>query len=283
MAFPINPPTVAMVDSKLLPTREWWLFFLNIQKLIGTSQTNPFDDSTLLGITDAGATTSHQDMTALLMNQPAEAPPQYYMPPPVDPGALTAGSGLTGGGNMGGNVTINVGAGSGITVGADSISLTKAASYALFDHYTTVGNSGTTETDLYSDTTAAGQLAANGDKFEAEYGGSFVSSGTATRQIKIYFGGTAIFDTGALTLSLSSAWTAYVTIIRVSATVIRYMISMTTEGAALAAYTAVGELTGLTLSSTNVLKVTGTAAGVGAASDDVLIKLGTVSYIPAAA
>lgn len=148
----------------------------------------------------------------------------------------------------------------------------------LFDHYADAGNGTTVETDLYSDTIPAARLGANGDKLEAEYGGVFVSSVTATRQIKIYFGGTAIFDSGALTLSLSAAWTIYVTIIRVSATVIRYMISMTTEGAALAAYTAVGEVTGLTLSGTNVLKITGQAAGTGAATNDIVAKMGYVEW-----
>jgi len=155
-------------------------------------------------------------------------------------------------------------------------------SVSKFDHYTTVGNSGTTETDLYSDTIAAAQLSANGDKLEAEYGGTFVSSGTATRQIKVYFAGTAILDTGALTLSLSSAWVIQATIIRVSSSVVRYMVSLTTEGAALAAYTSAGELTGLTLSGTNILKVTGTAAGAGAASSDISALMGTVSFRPAA-
>ncbi len=188
-------------------------------------------------------------------------------PLPFEPATLSVGAALTGGGNMGGNV---------------SVGLQYQPSRALFDHYATVGNGTTVETDLYSDTIADGQLAANGDKLEAEYGGTFVSSATATRQIKLYFGGTAIFDTGALTLSLSSAWTMYVSIIRVSSSVIRYMISLTTEGAALAAYTAVGELTGLTLANTQVMKVTGQAAGVGAASDDILAKMATIIYMPAA-
>ena len=152
----------------------------------------------------------------------------------------------------------------------------------LFDHYADAGNTGTGEDDLYSDTIVGAQLNKAGDKLEAQYGGVYVSSGTATRQIKIYFGGTAIFDTGALTLSLSSAWTAYVSIIRVSATVIRYSISFTTEGAALAAYTAVGELTGLTLGSSNILKITGEAAGVGAATNDIVAKMGYVEFKPAA-
>ncbi len=156
------------------------------------------------------------------------------------------------------------------------------SSIVLFDHYTNAGNVTTGETDLYSDTIAAGQLASNGEKLEAEYGGVFISSGTATRQVKLYFGGTVIFDSGTLTLSLSSAWTMYTVIIRVSASVIRYMISFTTEGAALSAYTSVGELTGLTLSNTNILKVTGQAAGVGAATNDIVAKLGSVEWRKAA-
>lgn len=156
-----------------------------------------------------------------------------------------------------------------------------AQALCLFDHYTDVGNVTTGETDLYSDTLTAGLLANNGEKVRAEYGGLFVSSGTATREIKVYFAGSVIFDSGALTLSLSSAWTIYLTIIRVSATVVRYLVSMATEGAALGAYTAVGELTGLTLSATNVLKITGQAAGVGAATNDIVAKLGDVEWLPA--
>lgn len=152
----------------------------------------------------------------------------------------------------------------------------------LFDHFADAGNITTGETDLYSDSTPAGKLSANGDKLSALYGGTFVSSGTATRDLRIYFGGTKIFDSGTLTLSLSAAWTVYVEIIRVSATVVRYMISMTTEGAALAAYTAVGELTGLTLANANILKITGQAAGTGAATNDIVAKMGNVAWISAA-
>lgn len=152
----------------------------------------------------------------------------------------------------------------------------------IFDHFADAGNTGTGEDDLYSDTVPAGQLANNGEKIDAEYGGIFVSSATATREIKFYFGGTMIFDTGALTLSLSAAWTAYVTIIRESSSVVRCMVSLQTEGAALAAYTAYTRVTGLTLANTQVLKITGEAAGVGAATNDIVAKLGTVIWHAAA-
>ena len=109
-----------------------------------------------------------------------------------------------------------------------------------------------------------------------------MASATATREIKVYFAGTAIFDTGTLTISANSSWVLQVEIVRVSGSKVRYAISMTTENAALAAYTAVGELTGLTLSGTNILKITGQAAGAGAASNDIVAVLGTVAYLKAA-
>lgn len=160
--------------------------------------------------------------------------------------------------------------------------LSNARSGALFDHFTDAGNVTTSETDLYSDTLVASQFLTNGDKVTADYGGTFVSSATATREIKIYFGGSAIFDTGTLTLGLSSQWTIFAEIIRVSASVIRYMVSLTTQGAALSAYTSVGEVTGLTLSNTNIVKITGQAAGVGAATNDVVAKLGSIKFVAAA-
>lgn len=154
----------------------------------------------------------------------------------------------------------------------------------IFDHFVDVGNThtdGTVDT-LYTDTIPAKMLANSGDKIEAEYGGKFVSSGTASREVQVFFAGTSIFDTGTLTVSLSSSWTCYVLLIRVSATVVRYMVSFSTEGAALAAYTSVGELTGLTLTTTTVLRITGQSNGTGAAVNDVVAKLGSVSYFPAA-
>lgn len=176
-------------------------------------------------------------------------------------------------GNLTASGTITIGGGA--TIGAK-------AGGTIKDFSADVGNGTTVETDLFTFTTVASTLGTNNDKLEAQYAGVFVSSGTATRQLKIYFAGTAIFDSGALTLSLSSTWDIYVEIIRVSSTVVRCSVSMTTQGAALAAYTNYTELTGLTLSSTNILKITGTAAGVGAASDDIIAKLGHIKWMPAA-
>lgn len=151
----------------------------------------------------------------------------------------------------------------------------------IFDHYADAGNTTTSETDLYSDTLAAGLLAANGDKVVAQYSLSLVNS-TSTKQVKVYFGGTAIFDSGALTISAAATMNVEVTIIRVSSTVVRCKVTAATTGASTGAYAAYTEVTSLTLTNTQILKITGTAAGVGAATNDIVAKIGTVQWRSAA-
>jgi hypothetical protein len=152
--------------------------------------------------------------------------------------------------------------------------------YALFDHYTDVGNVSTGEDDLYSDTTAASTFASNGDKIEAIYGGTFAAHGTATRQVKVYFAGTQIFASGAQTTLSASYWTVRVLLIRVSSTVVRYTVHFEFLLNGAGGFVKTGELTGLTLSNTNILKLTGEAAGAGAATDDVKATNGTVIFYP---
>lgn len=152
---------------------------------------------------------------------------------------------------------------------------------ALFAHFADAGNLTTAETDLYSDSVPAGQLAADGDRLAAEYAGTFVGHATATRRLKAYFGGTAVFDTGALAISANAAWVLSLSIWRKDAATVRYAAGLTTQSAPAAAYTACGELGGLTLANALVLKVTGTAAAAGAASNDVVAKAGAVTYLAA--
>jgi len=148
----------------------------------------------------------------------------------------------------------------------------------IVDFYTEVGNTGTAESDLYSTTLQANLLDLNGDKILAEYSGTFISAGAGTRQLKIYFAGNVILDTGALTIAPDAAWTAYITIIKVSATSAFYSVTVHTAGITTQTYTATDTLTGLDLTTTNILKITGT----GAATNDILAKLGTVEWRAAA-
>src|SRR5258707_15172303 len=102
-------------------------------------------------------------------------------------------------------------------------SSTKIAKFggSIFDHFVDAGNTTTIETDLYTDTLPASILATNGDKIVSVYAGTFVNSATATRELRAYFGGTNIFDSGALSVSAASEWTMNIFIMRDSSTSVR--------------------------------------------------------------
>lgn len=153
---------------------------------------------------------------------------------------------------------------------------------SLADFYTDASVGGA-EADIYSHTVSAGRLAANGDKIDATYGGNFVTVGTELTQLKAYFGGTGIYDSTAITVSSgTSSWRVRIEIIRVTATVVRYAVSLNTSGASGFVYANSGELTGLTLSATNVIKITGISSGVGSGAGDIVGKLGNVTFRAAA-
>jgi hypothetical protein len=151
----------------------------------------------------------------------------------------------------------------------------------IFDHYTDANNSGTGETDLYSYTTPASTLANDGAKLTAKYSGTF-NDATATGTIKVYFAGTAIGNTGALTVSSTGTWTVEVLIIRTSSTTARCSVEILTPTCSTTIYTNETDLTSLTLSGTNIIKITGTAGGGGGGSNDITAKIGIGSWNAAA-
>jgi hypothetical protein len=132
--------------------------------------------------------------------------------------------------------------------------------------------------DLFTHTTVANTLANNGDSIRGTIGLSFVNSGSGNREVKLVFAGTTIYDSGVFLSSACQGQLDY-TIIRVSSTVVRYTVRMTGNGyssgisSPIVLPTTVGELTGLTLTGTNILKVTGAASGFSAASGDITGKM----------
>jgi hypothetical protein len=144
----------------------------------------------------------------------------------------------------------------------------------IFDYYANVSVGGA-ETDIFTDTLTASKLGSNGDKIFASYSGNFVTVGTELTQLKVYFGGTAIWDSTAIAPATgTTSWRVFVEIIRVSGTKIRYSVSLNTTSALGFVYETCGELTGLTLSNTNVLKITGTSSGVGSGAGDIVGVMG---------
>lgn len=145
----------------------------------------------------------------------------------------------------------------------------------LFDHYADAGNVALTgDTDLYSDTIAAGQLANNGEKLETEYAGVVNTTGSSLR---VWFAGTKIFDSGSLSVSGAGSFDVWVTIIRESSSVVRTIVTVQANGFS-SGDVAYNRLTGLTLSGTNILKLT-SPGGTIASDNDVVAKFGSVRWI----
>lgn len=167
-----------------------------------------------------------------------------------------------------------------IQVGTSSANATTASvGGAIFDHFADVGNGTTVETDLYTDTLPQSTLGTNGDKITAEYGLIFANT-TATKDVRVYFGGTKIFDAGALAGSLAVGMQVNVFIIRDGSTSIRYTVTAQDTGESTTSFATVGKLTGLTLSNTNILKITG-QAGTGGANNDIVAQNGSGQWTPA--
>ena len=140
-------------------------------------------------------------------------------------------------------------------------------------------NSGTSETNLYNDSLPANTvLPSVGGVVVARYAGTFFNS-TSTKQLRVYFGSTPtlIYDSGALATTATTSWDVDLLIVRNASQwdcTVRGRATGTTTAPPDATYTAVATTAHATNAMT--LKITGTAAGAGAASNDILPKNGIV-------
>jgi len=168
---------------------------------------------------------------------------------------------------------------------AARIAKTPISLFNLYANIATTSTGGSFD-DLQSVTIAAGQLAANGDRLLARWVGQLVAHATATRQVRVVFGGTTIADSTAYVTGYGGIYVWDIEIVRVSSSVVR--TSLTGNNPAYSAVSALPvaggaytEVTGLTLANTQVLKITAAATGAGAASGDITGRSLTVSYFPA--
>jgi len=151
----------------------------------------------------------------------------------------------------------------------------------LKDFYADVNNVSTTETDLLTYTTVANRLNATGEKIISNFSGTF-NDVTASSQLKLYFAGNLIGDTGTLTMSVTGAWVTTVSIIRTGTTTARAIVNISTPSASTASYTKYTSLTGLTFTGTNIIKITATASGATGGNDDITATYGNIIWQPAA-
>lgn len=151
--------------------------------------------------------------------------------------------------------------------------------WCLTQFYTDAWNTTTSETDIYSYSVPASTLDTNGHKIRAEYAGTCVNS-SSTKQIKVKFDGTTIFDSGASAVSASAHWYITVLGVRVSSTVIRFTVTFIGTGIAITSQTTYTSVTVTNFTSARILKLTGTAAWVWAATNDIVAREGIVEFIP---
>lgn len=153
----------------------------------------------------------------------------------------------------------------------------------LFSYYADANNGTTLETDLYSSTLAVNTFNQDGDTVVARYGGVFAGDATSTQRLRAYFGGTLILDSGATGFGVGTFhWSLSIVLIRASSTIVRASATLNTSFASLSAYATSTKVTGLILSNTQILKITGTAAGATGGSNQVTAFQGDVDFDPAA-
>lgn len=165
----------------------------------------------------------------------------------------------------------------------DTSSLTPTSdliTHTLDAEFTTVGNSGTGETDLYSYTVPANKLAADGRTANFEIDGEF-NDNTATATVKLYFAGNVTLNTGAVNISTAlTAWRIKGYIIRTSSTTAHVTYEMHCPGLATAVFVGYNNLTSLDFTTTNIFKVTAQAGGAGGGNDDITAHSWQILYKP---
>lgn len=164
-----------------------------------------------------------------------------------------------------------------ITIGFDKSNTD--VPHILNKQFSPVGNTGTSETDLYTYTLPANKLNSNGQTMHFEMSGLF-NDATSTVAIQFYFAGTSFANTGALTISSTGIWSARGYIVRTNTTTATAWVTITNQFTTDKSYTFLGDLTGLDFTSTNVFKVTGQAGGGGGSTNDITAKNWVVKFEP---
>lgn len=131
---------------------------------------------------------------------------------------------------------------------------------------TPVGNVGTGEDNLITYSVPANMLLVNGQYLRFEMAGTFAASAN-NKRVRVYFGSTLLFDTGALAITAAGDWIVRGTILRTGAATQRCMTEFISNEAAMLASCDYVDATE-TLSGALTLKATGEAT----ADNDIVQK-----------
>lgn len=145
--------------------------------------------------------------------------------------------------------------------------------------YSDVSNTGTSVTDIFSKSIAGLTLGSNGSSLQFEATGEY-NDATATNDLQVLFAGNGIAGTGAVTVSGLGAWVIKGTITRVSSTVVRTSVTIT-DNSSTKNYLSYSNMTGIDLTSANILKITAQAGGGSGGTGDITGHMWLVKYNPA--
>lgn len=117
------------------------------------------------------------------------------------------------------------------------------------------GNTAATETTLFSYTLPMNELS-NQDSLAFEAAGTFAATASTDKRIKVKFGSTTIYDSGALNIVASASWSLRGSITRSGLSAQKCDVTITTSSATLMASTTYTSATE-SLAATVLLVVTG--------------------------
>jgi hypothetical protein len=196
------------------------------------------------------------------------------------------GTGITSINSMTGPaITIQGGTGTSVssstnTVTVEVVPSSTALAHTLDVQYVTQGNTGTSETDLFSYTLPANKLSVDGRTVNFEIDGE-VNDNTATAQIKLYFGGNTTLNTGAINISTANTgWRLKGYIVRTSSTTAHVTYELHAPGLATAVFVGYNNLTSLDFTAGNIFKITAQAGGAGGGNSDITAHSWQVTYKP---
>jgi hypothetical protein len=165
------------------------------------------------------------------------------------------------------------------TVTVEVNTASNALPHTLNKQYSPVGNTGTSESDLYTYTIPGNTMNTDGQSVHFEMAGLF-NDATATVALQLYFGGVSFANTGALTIGSTGKWSANGYIIRTSSSDATAWVTINSQTTTDKSYTFLADLSGVDFTAGNIFKLTGQAGGGGGGSNDITAKTWVVRYQP---
>lgn len=162
----------------------------------------------------------------------------------------------------------------GVLGGKAASALGFSAGGVLNKQFSSVGNVGAGDDTLFTFQIDANTLSVDGMSLEMTCSGSFANS-VNNKRIRVKFGGTTVFDTGALAITTSSEWTVTSKIIRTGASAQKCVTKIETSSSVLIStvdYTTSAE----NLATNRNFLITGEATS----NDDIVAEMFQINYMP---